>query len=298
MTVTHGPVVIRRRLGWALKQLRVKRKRQLAEIAKLLEVSPSKLSRIETGQVEPKFRDVRDLLNIYDAAESERSQILEWANEAKQPGWWQPFSIEIPNDLDMYISLESEAQSISIYSTPISGLLQTREYAHAILGGAVPTATESELTTLVDVRIGRQAILSTDRDDAAPVDLHAVLDESALHRGPRKGSIMVDQLDALLRHSERPNVTLQVLPFESGYTRATSTFALFEPRVDDDWAVVNVESTGADAYFDSPSTVARFRAIWAEVTTSALDPEASRSRIRAVRDALADHRDDSAATSS
>jgi len=284
MTVTHGPVVIRRRLGWALKQLRVKRKRQLSEVARLLEVSPSKLSRIETGQVEPKYRDVRDLLDVYDAGEAERTQILEWANEAKQPGWWQPFAVDVPADLDFYISLESEARAISIYSMPINGLLQTEEYARAILGSAVPTRTAAELDVLVDIRMRRQNVLSTGDGHDQTLTLHAVLDESALLRGPSQGTVMTNQLSALLDHSDRENVTLQVLPFEAGYTLASSTFALFEPRESDDWSVVNVESTGADAYFDTPADVAKYRTIWADVVDSSLDPDASRDRIRLVRD--------------
>lgn len=279
MTMTHGPVVIRRRLGFVLKQLRAKCGLHLDAVARRLEISPSKLSRIETGQVEPKFRDVRDLLEIYDAGADVREQAMQWASDAKEPGWWQPFAVQVTADLDLYISLEAEARSVQIFSIPISGLLQTEEYARTVLRGAVPDATAAEIDTLVEIRLGRQAVIDPDRADAPPLELHAVLDEVALHRCPPGGTALRDQLRRLLERSHLPNVTLQVLPFGAGYRRGSSTFAIFEPRQETDWAVVNVEGTGVDAYFDTPPELAKYRAIWGDVLTGTLDEQASRDLI-------------------
>lgn len=284
MTVAHGPVVIRRRLGHVLKQLRVGRGKQLSEIAKLLEVSPSKLSRIETGHVEPKFRDVRSLLDLYEAGTEVRDQVLNWANEAKSPGWWQPFSVRVTADLDLYISLESEARSVLIYSTPISGLLQTEQYAREMLRGAYPEVTGEEIATLTGIRMGRQRVVEPDRSDARPLDLHAVLDESALHRMPGSPATMRDQLRELVTRSLRSNIVVQILPFSAGYTSGTSTFAIFEPLSDQDWTVVNVESTGLDTYFDTPAEVQRYRAVWDDVVANSLTSEDSRAYIEALID--------------
>ncbi|MER5670486.1 helix-turn-helix domain-containing protein [Pseudonocardia alni] len=277
MTVTHGPVVIRRRLGWALKQLRVRRKKQLGDIAKLLEMSASKLSRIETGQVEPKYRDVRDLLEIYDASPESREQLLSWATDAKSPGWWQPFNSTVAvADLDMFISLEAESASELMFSTPITGLLQTEAYARSILSDAFPAASPAELDRLVEIRIGRQAVVDPARQDAPPLTLHAVMDESALHRG-RDRAVLREQVRHILERAEQPNIEVQILPFTAGYTRAVSTFAIFEPReTTSDWTVVNVESTGHDAYFDTPVEVETYRSIWSDVLQGALSPQASR----------------------
>lgn len=131
---------------------------------------------------------------------------------------------------------------MQIFSTPINGLLQAEEYARAILRGAVPRANARELDTLVQVRLGRQSVIDPDRADAPPLELHAVLDESALHRGPAEGPVRPNQLRALSERSYLPNVTLQVLPFGAGHTSGTSTFAIFEPRQNSDWPVANVES--------------------------------------------------------
>jgi transcriptional regulator with XRE-family HTH domain len=273
----HGPIVVRRRLGAVLKRLRGERGLDLQGVARQLEISASKLSRLETGQVAPRIRDVRDLLEIYGAPTDLRSRVLQWASEAKEPGWWHPFSPAIPNDLDMYISLEVEARQIKMFSLPIPGLLQTEAYARMLLSGAAPHCSPSELDRLVEIQVRRQAAMA-DRPEIAAVQLHVVLDESALRRGTID-AVMGEQLHELLRRSRWPNVKLQVLPFTSGYVMASSTFAIFEPRDDTDVTVVNVESTGQDAYFDTAGEIAKYETIWADVVRRALDPERSRDLI-------------------
>jgi transcriptional regulator with XRE-family HTH domain len=277
MTVQHGPIVIRRRLGSVLKRLRGERGLDLARVARQMEISPSKLSRLETGQVAPRVRDVRDLLEIYNAPADLRNRVLQWTHDAKEPGWWQPFSAAIPNDLDLYISLEAEARQIKMFSHPISGLLQTEAYARMLLTGAAPNCSPSELDRLVEVRIGRQRVLA-DRPDAPAVQLHVVLDESALHRSS-SGHVMSEQLSELLRRSHWPNILIQILPFDVGYVMAASTFAIFLPRDDTDVPVVNVESTGQDAYFDTNGEVGKYERIWADLVARALSIERSRELI-------------------
>jgi transcriptional regulator with XRE-family HTH domain len=281
MTTSRGPVVLRRRLGSVLKRLRSESGLHLDLAARQLEISPSKLSRLETGQVVPKLRDVRDLLLLYQAPEELTERMMRWAAEAKEPGWWHPFSAATAADLDLYISLEVEARKIRMYSLPISGLLQTEAYARMLLAGAAPTATAPELERLVEIRVGRQSVLNPNRSDAPPVELHALLDEHALRRGA-DADIMREQLEELLRRAEWPNVTLQLLPFEAGYTRANGTFAIFEPREPGDGAVVNAESTGQDAYFETSTELTKYDAIWEDVLARCLDPDATRAAIERI----------------
>jgi hypothetical protein len=184
----------------------------------------------------------------------------------------------------MYISLEAEARRIKMFSLPVPGLLQTEAYARMLLAGAAPRCSANELDRLVEIQVRRQAILS-DRAEAVAVQLHVVVDESALQRGAAD-SVMGEQLHELLLRSRRPNVTLQVLPFKSGYVMASSTFAIFEPRDDTDVTVANVESTGQDAYFDTPGEIAKYETIWVDVVRRALDPEKSRDLIERVLSTL------------
>ncbi|MFP5020983.1 helix-turn-helix domain-containing protein [Pseudonocardia phyllosphaerae] len=281
MTVTHGPVVIRRRLGWVLKKLRMDQGRQLGEVAKMLEVSPSKLSRIETGHVEPKFRDVRDLLEIYDADTETRERALDWAQQAKSPGWWArlgPASSGV--DLNMLISLESEARTKRMFSIPIAGLLQTEAYARDLLTRVfTQREDDSEIDRMVEIRMGRQNVIEPDRADAPPLVLHVLMDEVALYRCADP-TIMRGQIETLLRRREQDNVLLQIVPFRAGWTNATSTFSIFDPRdTESDWRVVNVEGTANDVFVDSEQTIADYERIWSELLELAQSPEESQETL-------------------
>ena len=130
-----GPVIVRRRLGNELRRLREDANLRLDAVAAELEVSQSKISRIETGHSTAKIWDVRNLLTLYGIGDgSRREEILGWAADAKAQTWWQDDITEDPTELDYYMSLEAEAASIRSYCTPIvHALLQTTDYADAPL---------------------------------------------------------------------------------------------------------------------------------------------------------------------
>jgi transcriptional regulator with XRE-family HTH domain len=276
-----GPVVIRRRLGAALRRLRVGQDYQLDVVARRLEFSTAKLSRLEAGQVTPKLRDVRDLLEMYGAPTDVRDQLMDWVQGAKAPLWWHPLSAHIPLDLDLYISLEAEARKLKIYSTPgIPSLLQTEEYAHETITGAAPKNTEESLVKLVDIRIKRQQVIIENREQIPPLDLHAIIDESALYRGPK--DIVREQLRSLLQKIKLPNVTVQIYPYSASFDEAQSAFSIFEPRDEEpDWTVVNIEATNESRFLEGRDDVAEFEEIWADLSRKSLPHEETGKYIRA-----------------
>jgi transcriptional regulator with XRE-family HTH domain len=280
----HGPVVVRRRLGAKLRELRAQAHLGLDQVAHDLEFSTAKLSRLETGQVVPKIRDVRDLLEMYEVPDELRRQLLAWAEDAKSRGWWQPLPpAQVPVDLDLYISLEAEASAVKQFSAAaIPGLMQTEDYARAIISATVPHRAEDGpvIEELVKIRLHRFEVLAPQRAATGqePLELYAVVDEAALHRGPV--AILRGQLAQLLARSEMPNVHVQVFPFEEGFDEAHSTFSIFEPHPgNNDWPVVNVESTGHDHFYDSTEDVAMFNDIWSDLTSRALTADDSRELI-------------------
>jgi transcriptional regulator with XRE-family HTH domain len=283
--IDRGPAVIRRRLGAALRSYRRSAGLDLAVVAKELEVSPAKLSRLETGQVPPKLRDVRDLLALYSAPHPERAKLMQWAEDARDLGWWQPFTADIAGDLDLYISLEAEARLVQVYShLTFFGLLQTRSYSELVVRGATASSnSEEQLRQLVDIRQRRRDVLSRSPDSDVPsLELHTIVHEAALHTGPPDGAIICEQLRHILAASKRPTITVQIFPFSEGFSRASSPFAIFRPRLEQDGTVVNVESTGSDVYHDSPAEVTTYQTIWEGLVRRSLSPEQSRSRIREV----------------
>jgi transcriptional regulator with XRE-family HTH domain len=282
--VANGPVVIRKRLGRALKQLRVQRRRRLGEIATLLEISASKLSRIETGQVETKFRDVHDLLDVYEAPAADRDRILDWANRARSPAWWEPLGPSSSGvDLDLLISHETEARAKRTYCVPVAGLLQTEDYARLLLTRVFDGRAPDEIERLVRLRTGRRNVIDPGRSDAPPLELHVLMDEVALHRCADP-EVLRGQVAALLERAEQPNVTLQIVPFRAGWTTATSTFSIFDPREPSvDRRVVNVEGTGSDTFVDDPQAVAGYEDVWTELLGVALS---ERDSVAVLTDAL------------
>lgn len=277
-----GPVVIRRRLGAELRRLREGANMRLDAVADALEVSASKVSRLETGHGIPRSWDVRNLLTLYGVEDEKlRARLVGWANDGRATAWWQPYSDEIPGDLDYYISLEAEAAAIASYCTPsLHGLLQTRAYADALLAKVLPHCDAESRRRLVDIRLDRQQIIT--RTDE-PVRLHVILDESALRRTVGSAAIMQDQMRNLVTFAELPHVTIQVFPFTAGAHQGMfSTFTIFTPRIRTiDPVVVNIESTEHDAYEEKPDRVQVFQAIFEDLQHRAKEPDKSIEMIKA-----------------
>lgn len=291
----RGPVVIRRRLGSALKHYRNTEGLDLSSVARQLEVSPAKISRLETGQVAPRIRDVRDLLEIYGVAATERTRLLDWAKGAKDQGWWEPVPGTRPRNLDLLLSLEAEAARCRTFSgTTFSGLLQTRDYAKMVIDTVLPHASEAERKKLLEIRLRRREP-TIDRGIEAgeePMVLHLIFDEAALYRGP-DDSMMTDQLLNVLRASTRtgvapndePQVKIQCFPFTAGFDEALSPYTIFEPRWPEDGIVVGVESTDNHVYFDDKRAVMRYEEIWEDLRVRSLSHGETQDRLR---DALRD----------
>ncbi|HEY2224858.1 helix-turn-helix transcriptional regulator [Actinomycetospora sp.] len=264
-----GPVVVRRRLGAALRRLREDANMRLEQVAAELEVSPAKISRLETGHSVAKTWDVRNLLTVYGVVDVERrTQILGWVEESKAFGWWHPHSDVLPANLDYYISLEAEAASVSLYAPFVPALLQTRAYAHAVIGDLfadVDRISASDLDRLVDIRIARQEAL---RRAENPLAATVVLDEAALLRQVGGADVMREQLVALLAVDEA--VDFRVRPLTAPVRRfALSSFSIFNPRLTTvDHTVVNVEAAGTDYYVEEAAEVLdfqnAFRTLWSE----------------------------------
>ena len=279
-----GPVVVRRRLGAALRRLREDADMRLERVAAELEVSPAKISRLETGHSVAKTWDVRNLLTVYGVNDSDRrDQILGWVEESKAFGWWHPHSDILPMNLDYYISLEAEAASVLLYAPLVPALLQTRSYARALLADLfadVDHIEPADLDRLVDIRVGRQEAL---RRAENPLGVSVVLDEAALLRTVGGPEVMREQLTALLSVVE--SVEVRVRPLTAPVRRfALSSFAIFHPRLATvDHAVVNIEAAGRDYYLEDAADIlefqSAFRTLWSESLSADDSLDAVRSLI-------------------
>jgi len=262
----HSPALQRRELGALLRALRNAKSLTVEQVADHLLCSPSKVSRMETGQGATP-RDIRDLCDLYGVADTaERDRLTTLAREGKRPARWQRYDLAYAR----YAELEEEAVAISAFqSSVVNGLLHTKDYARASHEGAMPRLDPHQIDLQIEAKLTRQRILT--RSD--PPRLDVVLDEAALHRMVGGRQVMAGQLTKILETAALPNVVVQVLPYEAGFHPAVESnftiLALPNPAPD----VVFVEGLIGSNYLDRPDDLKKYREIFDRLRSIALNPK-------------------------
>jgi transcriptional regulator with XRE-family HTH domain len=279
-----GPLIPRRRLGARFRELREARGDTLQQTAKALMFSPSKLSRIENGLAgDPHPRDVRDLVAYFGLSQTDRAaELEELADAGRRPGWWQRPPWEMPSRLDTLIAYESAATRMDAYMPTVApGLLQTRDYARAVLERAAPHLDPAAVEKQVELRMERQRHL---RLRAQPPVQWYVLPETVLHRQVGTAATMRNQLDSLLQATADPLVEVHVIPFSAGIYEAVelSTVTLFQFSPPDD-DVVAIERVRYTDFLDRPGPVAKYTDVLRKLTDYCLDQDRTRTFIEHIQ---------------
>jgi transcriptional regulator with XRE-family HTH domain len=268
-------------LGARLRRLREAAEISRAEAGYAIRGSESKISRLELGRVSFKPRDVTDLLTMYGVADSEEREVfLEMVRESNEPGWWHRYTDLLADWFQDYLGLEESASRIQTYEQQfLPGLMQTEDYVRAIANrGWFPLASQSA-ERQVTVRMRRQALLT--RPDAPK--LWAVIDESVLHRPIGGRQVMLAQIKHLLELTQRPNITLQVVPYQlSGYA-AEGSFSMLrfaEPELPD---VVYIEHLSGALYLDKRSDTELYGRVFDRLTVDAQTPDHTRQWLAKAR---------------
>jgi transcriptional regulator with XRE-family HTH domain len=270
-------------LGAQLRRLREAKRISLEEAGNVIRASHSKISRLETGRVGFKDRDVADLLTFYGVTdEKEREALRALASRANSPGWWNDYSDVLPHWFAPYVGLEEAASQIRAYEVQfVPGLLQTDDYARAVtmLGYSNPR----EINRRVSLRMARQAVLT--RQD--PPSLWVVLDEAVLRRPIGGPSAMRAQLKHLIEMSQRSNVTLQIVPFNAGgHAAAGGPFSVLRFAEFDVPDVVYLEQLTSAQYLDKQDVVDSYMAVMERLCIEAATPANSVKTLRSLlRDA-------------
>jgi transcriptional regulator with XRE-family HTH domain len=274
---TRTPTGRRRRLGAELRRLREEAGLTIDRVAEVLECSPSKVSRIETGQVSATPRDVRDMLGLYRVDDERLEAMVQVAREARQRGWWQKF-VDVPDGVPAYVGLEAAATSIDVYmSLIVPALLQTPDYARAVIAAVRPDLPASELDRRVELRLRRQELLDQER----PPVIRVLLDDALLRRpvgGPR---VMAAQRRRLLADAGRPAITIQVLEVAAGaHAGMDGPFTIFGFHAPAERDVVALDSAADALYLEGPEDVARYRRVFELLLPAARSPGDSAAIIR------------------
>ncbi|GLI02078.1 transcriptional regulator [Phytohabitans aurantiacus] len=273
--VSGSPTVRRRRIARELRQLRERAGMNLEQAARQLDMSKSNLSRIENAQIGIKPRDVRAALALYQVTGVDAEALIEIARGAQQRGWWQNYSDVLPVWFEFYVGLEAEAAAIWTYEAEtVPGLMQTEDYARAVYQ---ITAGEDDIDKKVAARIRRQDVLHRE----SPLEVSAVLNEAVLLRSVGGDRVMSRQLDHLVELSELPNVTIQVLPFESGgHPAMTTPYVIISfPDAADD-PVVYLENLTNGQALEEQDHVRGYTLVHERLRKMALPPDESIAKIR------------------
>lgn len=276
-----SPTARRIMLGARLRRLREAAEISRAEAGFAIRSSESKISRLELGRVSFKPRDVTDLLSMYGVTDPEkREAFLEMVKRSNEPGWWHRYTDLVVDWFQDYLGLEESASRIQTWEQQfVPGLLQSEDYAKAIIShGWSPMAAQS-VQRQVGLRIRRQALLGR----PAPPKLWAVIDESVLHRPIGGRRVLLDQVEHLIELTKRPNITLQIVPYQfSGYAAEGSFTALrfAEPELPD---VVYIEHLTGALYLDKRSDTELYGRVFDRLTVDAYTPDHSRQLLMKVR---------------
>ncbi len=276
-----GPTVLRILLGAQLRKLREARQITLEQAANVIRASASKMSRLETGRVGFKDRDITDLLSFYGIADpQQRDALRDLARNASAQGWWHDYSDILPTWFEAYVALEEAAIGIRAYEIQfVPGLLQTEEYARAVALLGHPSPQADDIERRVGLRMARQAVLSR----AGPPHLWAVLDEAVLRRPVGRPGVMRAQLKHLLEAAERSNVTIQVIPFQvGGHAAAGGPFSILRFAELDLPDVVYLEQLTSALYLDKRETVDHYLAVMERLCLEAAPAAASSKVIHAI----------------
>jgi transcriptional regulator with XRE-family HTH domain len=273
--VRNGSLVRKRILGRRLRELREESGLTLEAAAPALDWSTSTLSRIETGQQAPNVHGVRSMLDLYGAGGPVWDELVTLTRDVRQRGWWRAYGL---GD-DSYVGFETEATTVLDYTIDyIPGLLQTADYSRALFHASLVDRNDEQVANAVSVRMIRQERLSSDEQ---PLELAAIVDESALHRPVGGPDVLGAQLEHLISRSSLRSVTLQVLPLTAA-ARATmgSGFIIlsFGDLGEPDMAYIE-HALGA-TQFEKATAVALAKLKFDRLRSDALPPADSTELIR------------------
>ncbi|MER5499792.1 helix-turn-helix transcriptional regulator [Streptomyces sp. NPDC002561] len=275
------PALCRLQLGRELRQLRHEAGLTSTQVVRTLICSPSKLTRLETGDNSVvEAVDVMALCEIYGADPEKRALLLGYAAVTKtKRDWWQSpeYRPAIPPTFKAYLGLEATAAAVCNYESEfVPGLLQTEDYVRAIYQGASERLSADEIDRLVDVRMTRQEAL---RRESAPLKFAAVVNEAVLRRKVGSSAVMRAQMEHLAEVAQRPSVRVQVVPFKAGvHPGMNGAFTLF--RLGDAESIAYLEYLGGASVTRKRADVSLYEEAFNDLQILAVGPEESLSMIR------------------
>ena len=258
-----SPLVQRRRLRTELKKARQVSGLTQDQVASEMDWSLSKIIRIESASSGISANDLKALLQLYGVKDPEQvDSLLALARAARERSWWSAYRDVAPQPLLQLIEYESAAHAIRQFETMfIPGILQTEDYARAVIENYYDEGPGSDqLHALVELRTRREDLFDAEN----PPSFHFILDEAAVRRLVGGSSVMRRQLRRLIEVANKPNITLEVIPFSAGlHPGMKGPFEIIEFADPSDSDIVYLESPRGDIFSDNPEETLRYREAFA-----------------------------------
>ncbi len=295
MSEETNPALLRAYLGARLVALRVRAGIKQDRAARELERGRATIARIEEGDENVRFRehDVRSMLDMYQASPEEAELIMSLVKEirltSRRKFWWHDYTeTELPKWFRPYVIYEDAARTICTYEAEaVSGLLQTQEYAEAVMKAPAGAFSDEDLDTHLRLRQERQTLLTRPQ---AP-HLRVILNEAVLRRPVGSAAVMVGQLDYLLAVTLGFGVTIRILAYAAGaHGSMGNCFTLFDfpnhARTGEAMQnpLVYVDTITGALHHDQEAPVAAYRRVWDDLEARALNTDASRQVIARARE--------------
>jgi transcriptional regulator with XRE-family HTH domain len=272
---THiSPVVLRQEVGRRIRLARQHAGLTVVQAAAHLEITRSALSRFENGIGGVNVHLLKSMMDVYD---QRMDDVLDMIRQARAKGWWRQYGVSDK----AFVALETAATRASNYELSfVPGLLQTADYARALFMSGRAQRSEDWIAGMLAVRMIRQERLT---DEEHPLELDAVIHESALRYPVGGSAVMRNQMLHLALINELPTVTLRVLP-----TSRISNEALVGPFTVLDFPLAGQPSISyalhalGDERQDKSEYVEPARLRFTHLRSLALDPDESVALIEQV----------------
>ncbi|ROP40332.1 helix-turn-helix domain-containing protein [Saccharothrix texasensis] len=257
------------------------------EVAKLLGRDTTRVTKMEKGREGLTPGDAKMLLDHYGVhTEAEKAEIVELARTRSQRGRWAGHRATVPMELRPYYDFELDSSGLRLYGTElVPGVLQTMSYMRALLV-ARNRVDRDKIDDVITMRLERQQILFRDQ----PTDAAFVLSESCVRRVFGGNAVMHEQMLHLANLAQRPNIRIQVLPFDAPGGASTFGFTMLRipaPTSAPPLEMAYVENLHDADYLDGDKEVADYANLWANLTANALGVEESRRFVLGVAQSYA-----------
>ncbi|MFI0821714.1 helix-turn-helix domain-containing protein [Streptomyces sp. NPDC021098] len=283
MPPRNSPTARQQRLGAELRKMREAAGMTAREAADLLGANAIQMSQIETGKAGVSEERLRRIVSQYACLDTRLVDALVGMAAERAKGWWESYRGTLAHGALDLAELEHHATYMrTLQAAYVPGLLQTENYVRALMAYGVPEPPLEQLEALVSFRLRRREVLQ--RDGASRFE--AIIHEAVLRTRVADRKVAREQLSFILEQSERPNVTIRVIPFDvDGFGGAGASMLYVGgpvPKLD----TVQLDAWHGSLWMDAESQLARYRALLDRAALSSLAVEESRDFIHRITQEL------------